>query len=109
MKNNLKRLVPSEFKCNPPSRIANSSLAGLPDLKKGRKECKNFFLFEHKAFKPEFTFLTFSPKISWSMGLGKMLENIILQEEIFVITVIKLLKALINSDSDNEVMSFVPT
>ena len=40
MKNNLKCLVPSEFKCNPPSRIANSSLAGLPDLKKDGRNAK---------------------------------------------------------------------
>lgn len=95
MKQSLRSLVPSKFKCKPPSLIAKSSLMGFPCLKNDLKECKNWiFLVTLNCFRSLFTNFTLSPRVAWSSGLGSMLEIMIFAFDNLFMMVIKLLKAL---------------
>jgi hypothetical protein len=84
-------LVPSLFKCNPPSLIAKSSLFAWFPHKNGLFDLRKFtFLLLHIFFNLECTLLIMGSVTLKSTGLGNILEIKILQSLFSLTTDIKL-------------------
>ena len=109
-RNNLKILLPSKFKCNPPSLTAYNSLRGFPPIQKGLWVCKYFTrLSIHNWFKALFIVINLSPLRLKSNGVGRIAEIMISALDLAPTSVIKLLKEAMISSVVRDSMSLVPT